>query len=143
MIPIIVGTETGTAEYVADEIQTYLQALNINSEVLLTPKISDLLTHNTWIICTSTQGSGELPANLHSFNSSIKDHDLSNIKFVTIALGDSSYDTYCRAGEIISNSLINQHATALTDIFNVDAMDEKLPEELVIDWLKQDPTLFV
>ena len=136
MIEIIVGTETGTAEYVADEVIELLEANDIKARATLEPELALLSTSGLWIVITSTQGAGDIPNNLqpfiHSLNNSIT---LSNNKLMIIALGDSSYDTYCQAGSKISEQLLSLGIELITPIFQVDAMNEEMPEDLVIDWL--------
>lgn len=67
MIKIIVGTETGTAEYVADEVLDLLGEHDLNAEVI--DQISELSLddNETLVICTSTHGAGEVPNNLKKF----------------------------------------------------------------------------
>lgn len=137
MIEIIVGTETGTAEYVADEVIELLEANNIQAQATLEPEIEVLSTSGLWIVITSTQGAGDIPNNLQPFIKSLGDKNitLSNNKLMIIALGDSSYDTYCQAGTRVSELLLSLGIELITPIFQVDAMDEEMPEDLVIKWL--------
>jgi MioC protein len=137
MIELIVGTETGTAEYVADEVLELLEANEIESRATLEPELELLSTSNLWIIITSTHGAGDIPNNLQPFIQSLTDNqtDLSGKKAMIIALGDSSYDTYCQAGTKINDQLLALGIELITPIFQVDAMNEEMPEDLVIEWL--------
>lgn len=137
MITIIVGTETGTAEYVADEILELFEQNELTAEIDLAPSTETLTKSNTWLICTSTQGAGDVPQNLQSFHKWLTQDtpDLSGIKFGVIALGDSSYDTYCYAGKNLHDALLNCKAEALFSTIEIDAMDENLPEDLAIEQL--------
>jgi MioC protein len=137
MIELIVGTETGTAEYVADEVLELLEANEIESRATLEPDLELLSTSNLWIIITSTHGAGDIPNNLQPFIQSLIDNqtDLSDKKAMIIALGDSSYDTYCQAGTKINDQLLALGIELITPIFQVDAMNEEMPEDLVIEWL--------
>lgn len=137
MIELIVGTETGTAEYVADEVLELLEANEIESRATLEPELELLSTSNLWIIITSTHGAGDIPNNLQPFIQSLTDNqtDLSGKKAMIIALGDSSYDTYCLAGTKINDQLLALGIELITPIFQVDAMNEEMPEDLVIEWL--------
>ena len=115
MITIIVGTETGTAEYVADEILELFEQNDLTTEISLTPSTEDLMQCHTWLICTSTQGAGDVPQNLQPFHRWLKHDtpDLTHLKFGVIALGDSSYDTYCYAGKHLHEQPIKCKANAL------------------------------
>ena len=137
MIEIIVGTETGTAEYVADEVIELLEANDIQAQATLEPELDLLSTSGLWIVITSTQGAGDIPNNLQPFIKSLgeKNTNLTNNKLMIIALGDSSYDTYCQAGSKVSELLQSLGIELITPIFQVDAMDEEMPEDLVIEWL--------
>ena len=138
MINIIVGTETGTAEYVADEIVNLLNEHRLDASITLTADLNELIESNYWIICTSTHGAGDVPNNLQPLLKQLEQNkaDLSQIKFIIIALGDSSYDTYCQAGKTIQDILIKQHAQPLANIIEIDAMDDDMPEDIAIEQLK-------
>lgn len=139
MRQLIIGTETGTAEFVGDDISAFLEQHNLPIDVTLAPEYDGTENAKTWLICTSTQGAGEIPANLKPFITWL-DHtkpDLSEIKFLIIGLGDSSYDTYCNAAFQIESTLLQLGAKQLAETFTVDAMAEELPEDLVIPWLEK------
>ncbi len=137
MINIIIGTETGTAEFVADEVIELLENNNIEAQASLEPDLTTLLNYDRWIVITSTHGAGDLPSNLQPLYQQIQQSkpDLSSKKAMVIALGDSSYDTYCQAGKTIYELLEQHKIDLITPLFKVDAMDEDLPEDLVIEWL--------
>ncbi|NVK25714.1 MAG: flavodoxin domain-containing protein [Gammaproteobacteria bacterium] len=138
MITIIVGTETGTAEYVADEILELLEQHQLNAEQTLTVDPNQLINSTTWLICTSTHGAGDVPNNLHVFQHWLtqSDIDLSEVNFGVIALGDSSYDTFCQAGEKLRADILKLGATEIFPIIKIDAMDDELPEEIALEKLK-------
>lgn len=138
MIKIIVGTQTGTAEFVADEIAEALSEHDLACEVELEPELSNPSEKALWIVCSSTHGAGDVPDNLQPFYQWLtKDKpDLSLIQHIVLGLGDSSYDTYCKAAKDISVALIERKSTPLFDLFDADAMDEELPEDLILAWLK-------
>lgn len=144
MIKIIVGTETGTAEYVADELVTLLEQNQINSEIELSPDLETITQSDYWIICSSTQGAGEVPSNLIKFKTWLDQAspDLTNIKALVIGLGDSSYDTYCLAAKYFSNRLKQLGATLILPTIEVDAMDEDMPEDIVISKLTTEISIF-
>lgn len=134
---LIIGTETGTAEFVGDDISALLEQHNVPVEVTLTPEYDDTGEHQYWLFCTSTQGAGELPNNLKPFYSWLENTrpDLSNVSFLIIGLGDSSYDTFCNAAYLLEALLLDLGAKQVTETYTVDAMDDELPEDLIIPWL--------
>lgn len=137
MRQLIIGTETGTAEFVGDDIHALLEQNNLPIEVTLEPDYSAIGQDKYWIICTATHGAGELPTNLKPFYTWLlaTKPDLSHIHFLIIGLGDSNYDTFCNAALMMENLLLDLNATKLTETFTVDAMSEELPEDLIIPWL--------
>ncbi len=62
---ILVGTETGTAEDLADELAAALGGAGVEAEVVdMEEAGSDLLDGSrAVIVCTATHGDGELPDN--------------------------------------------------------------------------------
>lgn len=144
MINIIIGTETGTAEYVGDEIETYINSLNLSCSTHLSPILSELTPSSLWIICTSTHGAGDIPNNLSTFIKELTNTEvsLSDINALIIGLGDSCYDQYCNAAKQIISILKNKEVNILTTPLFVDAQNPSLPEDIVIDWLKENETLF-
>ena len=137
MINIIIGTETGTAEFVADEVIELLAKNNIEAQASLEPDLTELLSNDRWIVITSTHGAGDLPSNLQPLYMQIQqsNHDLSSKKAMVIALGDSNYDTYCQAGKTMYELLEQHKIDLIAPLFKVDAIDEDLPEDIVIEWL--------
>ena len=144
MINIIVGTETGTAEYVADEIHALFEQNQLTADITLSPDITDIEKMTHCIVCTSTHGAGDIPQNLQSFVLSIQQNnpDLSHLQFVVIALGDSSYDTYCQAGKSVFSLFESHKANALIPLITIDAMDDELPEDIVLPYLINKIELF-
>lgn len=137
MIDLIIGTETGTAEFVADEVLELLEANNIKTKATLEPKLEELETSSVWIIITSTHGAGDIPPNLQPFIESLEQQNinLTGRKSIVIALGDSNYDTFCQAGISIIELLTKLNCKLIAPILKVDAMDEDMPEDIVIPWL--------
>ena len=149
---IIVGSMLGATEYVGEVCEEQLKADNHQVELHLKPNFSSILNdsfsqkreqNSTWLICTSTHGAGELPDNIQSFVNDLDncDQDLSSIKFMIIALGDSSYDTFCKAGEIINKSLISKGCKELLPIKTLDMSQDIDPEDLAQAWLDENKDL--
>ena len=137
VIQIIVGTETGTAEYVADELQALFEQNDLTAQVELAPNTNTLNSDDIWLICTSTHGAGDTPANLNEFKQYLEtaSPDLSKLKFAVVGLGDSSYDTYCGAAVYFSEKLKDMGAQELITPIKADAMSDELPEDIIINQL--------
>lgn len=146
---IIVGSMLGGTEYVAEACEEQLNTLdhqtNLHLKPDLTTILNDTFAQNTskksiWLICTSTHGAGELPDNIQAFVRDLKDceQDLSSISFMIIAIGDSSYDTFCKAGKDINSLLITKSCNKLSEIKMLDMSQDIDPELLAQQWLEQE-----
>ena len=149
---IIVGSMLGGTEYVAEACEEQLNTLDHQVNVHLKPDfttiLNDTFAQNTtikpiWLICTSTHGAGDYPDNIQAFVSDLKycEQDLSSINFMIIAIGDSSYDTFCKAGTELNNLLITKGCIELTEINMIDMSEDIDPEELAQEWIKQKKDL--
>lgn len=137
MISIIVGTETGTAEYVADEVVELLSEHGLTSSANINIEPSELDLKGIWLICTSTHGAGDTPTNLNAFKTILETTppNLTELKFAVLGLGDSSYDTYCYAANYFSDKLKDLGATELFPVIKADAMSDEMPEDIIIEQL--------
>jgi len=149
---IIVGSMLGGTEYVAEACEEQLNSLNHEVNLHLKPNLSSILdstfeqkTNNisTWLICTSTHGAGDFPDNIQSFVEDLKncEQDLSPINFMIIAIGDSSYDTFCKAGIELNKLLITKCCKTITPIKTIDMSQDIDPEEVAQQWLNQNKDL--
>jgi len=144
----------GGTEYVAEACEETLKKLDHHVEIHLKPDFKTIIDHTfhetiddknsvnlqekkVWLICTSTHGAGDYPDNIKEFVSDL-DHcsqDLSTVSFLTIGIGDSSYDTYCKAANDISNILKSKGCTELAPVKTLDMSLDIDPEELASQWL--------
>lgn len=149
---IIVGSMLGATEYVGEACEEQLNALNHQVDLHLKPNFSSILNatlsqtdgkNSTWLICTSTHGAGDFPDNIQKFVADLTncDQDLSSINFMIIAIGDSSYDTFCKAGADINKLLITKGCNELLPIKTLDMSQDIDPEDLAQLWLSQNKDL--
>ena len=136
-ISIIVGSQMGSAEYVAEQLQEALEAKGLSVSLFEQPQLVDI-KDTYWLICTSTHGAGELPDNIKDFANEIADQEsLSDIKYSVVGLGDSSYDQYNQAAKTLDQMILNKGGQCLLDRLEIDAQDEALPEDIALEWLPQ------
>lgn len=140
-ISLLVGTMTGTAEMVAEEVQEALQARGIEAEIRLMDELDEtaLADGGLFLICTSTYGQGDVPDNAQSFYKAICDAkpDLSAVRFGLIGLGDSSYQqTFCHGGKRFEEVLRGCGARLIGEAFYHDASSGSLPEEDALTWIE-------
>lgn len=149
---IIVGSMLGATEYVGEACEERLNALNHQVELHLKPNFSSILNATlsqtndqncTWLICTSTHGAGDFPDNIQQFVADLThcEQDLSSINFIIIAIGDSSYDTFCKAGTDINKLLISKGCKEILPIKSLDMSQDIDPEDLAQLWLSQNKDL--
>ncbi|HIF54284.1 MAG: sulfite reductase subunit alpha [Methylococcales bacterium] len=136
IINILYGTQTGNAESVADD--TAATARNHG----LTPivksmdeiEIDQLAAMEYLLIITSTYGEGEMPDNAQllwdqvSADSAPK---MDSLRFSILALGDTSYDEYCKAGIDWDNRLVGLGAERIYDRMDCDVDFEDAAEKWI------------
>lgn len=138
-ITILVGTMTGTAELVAQEVETALQTAGF------TPRTApmDALDAGVFdgggvfLICSSTYGNGDVPDNAQAFFASIESAqpDLSNVVYGVIALGDMTYKaTFCQGALQFDRLLSSLGAQRVGDPMLHDASSGTLPEDVGAEW---------
>jgi MioC protein len=137
-IQIIVGSMLGGTEYVAEACEETLLALNHQVMLHLQPVFAEIpYEDQLWLICSSTHGAGDLPDNIQNFVSDLKltDQDLSSTSFITIGVGDSSYDTFCKAAKDIENLLLSKGCKNKTTLLTLDMSQDIDPEDVAQQWI--------
>ena len=160
-IQIIVGSMLGGTEYVGEACEETLNELDHKVDIHLKPDFKTIISHSLlpnkeqnidnklsknsiWIICTSTHGAGDYPDNIKQFVSDLThcDQDLSTVSFLTIGIGDSSYDTFCKAAKDLSILLISMGCNELVPLKTLDMSEDIDPEELAQQWISTNIDLF-
>lgn len=140
-IALIVGSVYGAAQYVAEEAQPLLTGLGHEVKLFEEAKLDDVLSFNAdiWLVLSSTTGQGDIPDNLLPFYLDVQNRFplLTGKHFAVIALGDSSYDTFCGAGEQLRELLLEIQGTELAPMLRIDAGETLEPETIALPWLKQ------
>jgi len=138
---VIVGSMLGGSEYVAEACEETLIALGHQVELHFQPNFAQILSKNqTWLICTSTHGAGDYPDNIQPFVTDLENtvQDLSSVKFLTIAIGDSSYDTFCYAGKNLNKLLLSKGCMETLPLITLDMSEDIDPEERSQHWLNEN-----
>jgi len=139
MIHIITGSTLGGAEYVGDHLSDLLIEKGFETSIHNQPSLSEIEASGTWLIITSTHGAGEYPDNIQPFIAAIQNTPpkMSDVKFAVIAIGDSSYDTFCAAGKHAYDLLKDIGATPVADCVTIDVLNHDVPEDAAEEWLNQ------
>ncbi|QXX95722.1 flavodoxin [Serratia marcescens] len=144
-VGIFVGTVYGNSLLVAEEAQ------NILSEQGHEVKLFEEGTLEAWqfyrqhyaLVITSTTGQGDLPDSIAPLFHAIRDRVgyQPELRYGLIALGDSSYDNFCGAGRAFDALLQEQGATRVSEVLEIDAMEQPEPEVAACPWVEQWGTL--
>ena len=139
-LTILVGTMTGTAELVAEEIQTVLEAVGHSVVIKLMDGLdSDVFrSEGSYLIVTSTYGQGDVPDNTRALMESLECNqpDLSSVRYGIFALGDRTYsETFCLGGKQFDAMLQRLGARRIGEIFMHDASAGTMPEEVALEWI--------
>ena len=102
-ITICYGTETGNAKKLALQFtqQAKQSGITVKCANLDQYRFTDLEKESLFLAIVSTQGEGEPPESARKFFARIFEEkpNLSGMKYSILALGDTAYPLYCKAGE--------------------------------------------
>lgn len=144
MIHIITGSTLGGAEYVGDHLSDLLQEKGLQTTIHNQPQIAEIEANDIWLIITSTHGAGDYPDNIQPFIAGLQNTPprMSSVKYAVIAIGDSSYDTFCAAGKHAFELLEDIGATPIIDCLEIDILSDQVPEDTAEAWLNQNLNKF-
>lgn len=138
---ILVGTETGTAEDIADELADALDGAGVEVEImdLEDAETSVLDGGRAVVVCTATHGDGELPDNSFEFYEKLEKErpDLSDLPFAVCGLGDNSYEDCWEAGKIWSRLLGGLGAKEVIVRYEMDGFPNEENVEGAREWVEQ------
>lgn len=141
-VTILVGTMTGTAELVADEVKDALIAEGVAAEVLAMDRLTPAAFERAgrFLICTSTYGQGDVPDNARDFFGALETArpDLARVEYGVIALGDHTYaQSFCFGGKRFDQLLTSLGAKRLGEVLLHDASAGTVPEEVAVEWARR------
>jgi len=138
-LTILVGTMTGTAQLVAQEVELTLDDADtrVRTRPMDSLDASVFAGGGLFLICSSTYGQGDVPDNAKHLYASLQSihPDLSGVQYGVIALGDRTYaETFCNGGRRFDAILTELGARRIGDIMLHDASAGTMPEELAVAW---------
>jgi len=147
-ITVLVGTMTGTAEMVAQEVQQALEAAGHQAAIRMMDGLDAGVFQGggIFLICTSTYGQGDVPDNAQALYNSLEANkpSLVGVTYGVIALGDRTYkDTYCHGGIRFDKLMTELGARRAGEILTHDASSGTLPEEVAAQWVVPWVELYV
>ena len=108
-ITIAYGTETGNAKKLATDFAARAKKKGIQAKLvgLEQYRLNDLSKEEYFLTVISTQGDGEPPAAAKKFYDHIHRGEVKveKMKFGVLALGDTAYPLFCKAGEDVDEQL--------------------------------------
>ena len=139
-LTILVGTMTGTAQLVADEVADALRRDGVAAEVVVMDGLDAGVFEDggAFLICTSTYGQGDVPDNAQKLFADLEatKPDLSSLAYGVIALGDRTYaQTFCFGGKRFDALLQSLGARRIGDVMIHDASAGTIPEEEAVTWI--------
>lgn len=140
-VEILVGTMTGNAQMVAQELELGFgdagTRITVSPMDDLTPAVFD---HDAvFLVCTSTYGHGDVPDNARDLFEALQAQrpDLSAVRYGVIALGDSTFvDTFGHGGLRFDRLLSELGARRIGERATIDAAGGELPEEAALAWMR-------
>jgi sulfite reductase (NADPH) flavoprotein alpha-component len=110
-ITIAYGTESGNSKKLATDFVAKARKKGIQAKLvgLEQYRLNDLPKEEYFLTVISTQGDGEPPAAARKFYDHIHQGGLrlDTLKYSVLALGDTSYPLFCKAGEDVDQQLYN------------------------------------
>ena len=138
-ITILVGTMTGTAQLVAQELELDWDDGETRVETLPMDRLDGSVFQRpgVFLICTSTYGQGDVPDNARAFYEDLKAKrpDLSRVRYGVFGLGDRTYaETFNFGGKRFDEILQALGAQRIGERVQHDASSGVLPEETAAEW---------
>lgn len=138
-IKILIGSTLGGAEYVAEHIEPMLNKAGFSTELIteFDHWQPEFKATDIWLIITSTHGAGDLPDNILPMYTTLATQQpaLYPLNYGVIAIGDSSYDTFCEAGLKMDALLEQLAAQRIGTPLLIDVQAVDLPEDQAEQWI--------
>ena len=138
-ITILVGTMTGTAQLVAQELELVWDDGETQVETLLMDKLDSTVfgREGVFLVCTSTYGQGDVPDNAKALYEDLKAKrpNLAPVRYGVFGLGDRTYaETFNFGGKRFDELLTELGAVRIGERVQHDASSGVLPEETAEEW---------
>lgn len=122
---ILYGTTSGNSELVAGELAERFDKNGISYRLSDTSDFDPKLLNEieTLLLLMSTDGDGDPPLmseDLYQYLEEKQNADLDHLRYSVLALGDSDYDHFCRAGKDFDRMLERLGAQRIADRIDCD-----------------------
>lgn len=140
-ITIAYGTESGNSKKIANLFASRAKQEGIQAKLVSLDqyRLTDLPKEEYFLTVISTQGEGEPPASAKKFYDHIHQNGfkLPKLKYGVLALGDTSYPMFCKAGEDVDHQLGNLGGERIVDIRRCDVDFENEAQNWMNDVLQK------
>lgn len=123
-ITIAYGTETGNSKKLASVFAAEAKSKGINPKLVSLDqyRVNDIAKEEYFLAIISTQGDGEPPAAAKKFYDHIhlNGFKAEKLKYSVLALGDTSYPLFCKAGEDIDTQLNKLGGQRIAELVKCD-----------------------
>jgi len=138
-LTLLVGTMTGTAQLVAQELELVWDDGELQVETLLMDQLDSTVfdREGVFLIVTSTYGQGDVPDNAKNLYEGLKAKrpDLARVRYGVFGLGDRTYaETFNFGGKRFDDLLQELGARRIGERVQHDASSGVLPEEAAEEW---------
>ncbi|XP_073968391.1 NADPH-dependent diflavin oxidoreductase 1 [Rhodnius prolixus] len=141
---ILYGSETGTAQDVAERIWREAKQRNLHAEVSAMDdyNITNLPNETLVVFVVSTTGQGDPPSNMKKswrflLRKSLPSDSLCSTRIAVLGLGDSSYVKFNFIGKKLHKRLLQLGATTVIPLGLADDQHDLGSDAVVVPWLER------
>lgn len=136
---LIVGSESGNAEMVADCVKEALERAGHGVEIFKEGGLAEaaLAEREVVLVCTSSTGIGDIPQNIEPLYVALQTErpDLRGVRYGLIGLGDRNYKESFLGGPKKWDALLTElGARRVGARLELDATDNPRPDEDAVRW---------
>jgi flavodoxin len=138
-VNLVFGTVYGNAQFVAETLLKQLQTHGVDAKLWQSHELKGYVptADEYLLLISSTTGQGDLPDDILPWFLELKDTApyLPELRYGVIALGDSSYETFCGAGKQLDELFAELGAKRIGERLEIDACETMEPEVEAQEWL--------
>ncbi len=129
---IVYGSNTGNTEILAGALSEELNTrFDVTTRNVIEVRPEEILDYDLIVLGSSTWNEGELQDDFQYFYDEMDEVDLTGKRVAVFGPGDSSWDEYCRAVDILEEKSIELKADLVTTGFKWDGdIDETAIKEI-------------
>lgn len=145
-LTILYGSQTGNAEFLAYNVSEAAKQAGLGTELLT---LNDALEQGTFdwqrlLVVTATHDNGHMPDNANGFwkwLQSCPDEQFAGLPYAVLAIGDSMYDDFCKAGQDFDQRFMELGATQIQERIDCDVDYDMTSEKWVQTFIERIPSV--